>query len=103
MQRLLPDKLVNNFKQAEIEGAATVIRDFYGTGAQLQLYAERVGTLQSLAWNETSVYEQDPIEPDDIEVEVHAVGVNFKDIATSMGIVPENKYMIGFECAGIAN
>ncbi|KAH4043321.1 hypothetical protein HBI56_213740 [Parastagonospora nodorum] len=103
VQRLIPDKPVNDFKQAEIEGAATVVREFHSTGAQLQLYAERVGTLQSLAWNETGVYEEDPVEPDDIEVEVHAVGVNFKDVATSMGIVPENEYMIGFECAGIVN
>ena len=30
-----------------------------------------------------------------------AVGVNFKDVAITMGIVPDDEHNIGFECAGV--
>ncbi|KAK3307388.1 uncharacterized protein B0T15DRAFT_484525 [Chaetomium strumarium] len=101
VQRLVPDRAINAFKRAETEGLEPVPTDFHGTRAQLQLHAERLGTLQSLMWCETGVYDEDPLEDGHIEVEVMAVGVNFKDVATTMGIVPEDEYMIGFECAGV--
>ncbi|KAK3292170.1 uncharacterized protein B0H64DRAFT_466731 [Chaetomium fimeti] len=101
VQRLVPDRAVNAFKRAEVEGLETVLTDFHGTRAQLQIHAERIGTLQSLMWCETGVYDEDPLEDGHIEVEIMAVGVNFKDVATTMGIVPEDEHMIGFECAGV--
>lgn len=101
VQRLMPDRPVNAFKRAEVEGLEPVPTDFRVTSAQLQIHAERLGTLQSLMWNETGVYDEDPLEDGHIEVAVKAVGVNFKDVATTMGIVPENEFEIGFECAGV--
>lgn len=99
IQRLVPDKPVNSFRRAEVDGLQPAVKDFYGNEAQVQLRAERLGTLQSLMWCETHVGEV-PVEAGQIEVEVMAVGVNFKDVATTMGIVPENEFNIGFECAG---
>ncbi|KAI8944015.1 hypothetical protein F4801DRAFT_601226 [Xylaria longipes] len=40
------------------------------------------------------------VEPGKVDTRVMAMGVKFKDIATTMGIVPENKYTIGCECSG---
>ncbi|CZR67900.1 probable 6-methylsalicylic acid synthase [Phialocephala subalpina] len=101
IQRLIPDALVNDFKRAEVEGYQPVVKSFRGNEAQVQLRAERLGTFQSLTWCETEVEDVSTLEPNHIEVEVMAVGVNFKDVAITMGIVPDNEYNIGFECAGV--
>ena len=100
IQRIMPDAAVNDFRRAEEEGIEPVVKVFHGTEVQVQLRAERLGTLQSLMWCETEV-EEAPVDAGDVEVEVMAVGVNFKDVAITMGIVPDNEYNIGFECAGV--
>ncbi|KAF2120194.1 beta-ketoacyl synthase domain-containing protein [Lophiotrema nucula] len=100
IQRVIPDLAINNFKRAEIEGIEPVVQPFHGNKAHVQLRAERIGTLQSLTWCETDTGRL-ALEADHVEVKVMAVGVNFKDVAITMGIVPDNEYSIGFECAGI--
>ncbi|RYP39087.1 hypothetical protein DL767_002350 [Monosporascus sp. MG133] len=99
VQRVVPDAKVNAFKRAEVEGMEPVIKCLHEAEAMVQIRAEKVGSLE-LMWCENNVGEI-PVEPGFVEVEVMAVGVNFKDVATTMGIVPENEYMIGCECAGI--
>lgn len=100
VQRIMPDAALNDFRHAEEDGLEPVFKEFHGAEAQLQLRAERLGTLQSLMWCETEVGEA-PLDSGNVEVEVMAVGVNFKDVAITMGIVPDNEYNIGFECAGV--
>ncbi|PTB66757.1 beta-ketoacyl synthase domain-containing protein [Trichoderma citrinoviride] len=99
IQRLIPDAAVNDFKRAEVEGLEPVSKPFHNNEAQIMLRTERIGTLQSLTWCETDV-EELPLEPGWVEVEVRAGGVNFKDVAITMGIVADNEYTIGVECAG---
>ncbi|KAK3985842.1 hypothetical protein QBC44DRAFT_403752 [Cladorrhinum sp. PSN332] len=102
VQRLVPDIGVNDFKAAENgngKGLETVVKGLHETEAQVRLQADKIGTLQSLVWCETDVGEV-PMEDGMVEIEVMAVGVNFKDVATTMGIVPENEHMIGCELAG---
>ena len=98
--RIMPDAAVNDFRHAEEEGLEPVVKGLHETEAQVQLRAERLGTLQSLMWCETEVGEA-TLHAGNVEVEVMAVGVNFKDVAITMGIVPDNEYNIGFECAGV--
>ncbi|KAH0436371.1 polyketide synthase [Colletotrichum camelliae] len=100
VHRVVPDLGINEFKRAEQEGSEPVLGRLHETKAAVQLRSERVGTFQSLTWNETDVSEV-PVEEGTIEVEVFAVGVNFKDVAVAMGIVPENEYTIGYEAVGI--
>ncbi|KAK2740618.1 polyketide synthase, partial [Colletotrichum kahawae] len=100
VHRVVPDLGVNEFKRAEQEGSEPVLGRLHESKAAVQLRSERVGTFQSLTWNETDVSEV-PVEEGTIEVDVFAVGVNFKDVAVAMGIVPENEYTIGYEAAGI--
>ncbi|KAI8932187.1 hypothetical protein NX059_011067 [Plenodomus lindquistii] len=102
--RVIPDKRLNDFRVAErgtgtSTGHELVPKDLHANPAQVRLQADKIGTLQSLQWCETAIGEV-PIEPGKVEIEVMAVGVNFKDVATTMGIVPENEHMIGCECAG---
>ncbi|KAL0930068.1 polyketide synthase [Colletotrichum truncatum] len=100
VHRIVQDYKVNEFKRAEKEGADTTLKNLHETEAAVQLRSERVGTFQSLTWNETAVGEVS-VEEGRVEVEVFAVGVNFKDVAVAMGIVPENEYTIGYEAAGV--
>ena len=100
VQRVVPDVPLNEFKRAETDGLAVVPRSFHGNEVQVQLRAERLGTLQGLTWCETEV-EEPAVEEDHVEVEIMAIGVNFKDVAVTMGIVPDNEYSLGYECAGV--
>lgn len=103
VQRIIPDAPLNDFRHAEDEGHEPIIKGLHDTEASVQLRAEQLGTLQSLTWCETEVLTKGPPALDEgyIEVEVMAVGVNFKDVAITMGIVPDNEYMLGLECGGI--
>ncbi|KAM4059510.1 KR domain-containing protein [Hirsutella rhossiliensis] len=100
VHRLVPDAKVNRFNQDDREGAEPVVKSLRDTETAVQLRAERLGTFQSLMWCETDV-EAVPVESAKVEVEVAAVGVNFKDVAVTMGIVPENEYALGYEAAGV--
>lgn len=42
---------------------------------------------------------QQPLETDEVEIEVKATGVNFKDLMIAMGQIPGNT--LGLECSGI--
>lgn len=56
------------------------------------------GLLDSVRWEEDPRYHTD-LGPDEIEIEVHAVGVNFRDLLVALG-----KYSagtVGCECAGV--
>lgn len=98
--RLVVDDALNEFKRADRgAGIAPVTREFHTSEAQVRLQAEKKGSLESLTWCETTAG-QVPVEPGKIDIQVMAMGVNFKDVATTMGIVPENEQMIGCECAG---
>lgn len=76
--RLVPDTAVNGFKAVETgKGLDPVVKGFHETEVQARLQAESVATLDSLMFCETDT-ERAPIEPGHVEVEVVAVGVNFK-------------------------
>ncbi|PLB47777.1 polyketide synthase 2 [Aspergillus steynii IBT 23096] len=98
-QRLMPDAQINAFRRAETEGTDPVIRGLHETDVQVRIHGDRVGTLD-LSWCEEELVEPE-LDAGLVEVEVKTVGVNFKDVATIMGIVPENEFTIGCECAGV--
>jgi NADPH:quinone reductase-like Zn-dependent oxidoreductase/short-subunit dehydrogenase/acyl carrier protein len=73
--------------------------------AVLTLGSRHLGGLDSLGWE---VAAPRPIGPGQVEVEVHAAGLNFRDIMWAMGLLPEEALIDGFagptfglECAGI--
>ncbi|KAI0972015.1 hypothetical protein F4678DRAFT_460844 [Xylaria arbuscula] len=101
IQRVIPDELVNKFRHDEDEGIEPTVQYLHNTATQVKLRAERLGTFEVLMWCETETEEILDIETGHVEVEVVAVGVNFKDVAIIMGIVPDDEYNLGVECAGI--
>lgn len=99
--RVMPDDSMSRFRRGEDEGFEPIIQGFHSNPVQVQLRAERLGTLEALEWYETEIKEIKEIFPNNIEVEVMAVGVNFKDVAIVMGIIPDDEYNLGVECAGV--
>ena len=67
VSRIMPDSPLNAFRNAEEDGLEPVVKGFHETEAQVQLRAESLGTLQSLQWCETTVYES-PLAAGHIEV-----------------------------------
>ncbi|MGC0318453.1 SDR family NAD(P)-dependent oxidoreductase [Kitasatospora acidiphila] len=72
----------------------------YGTD-RIQLHAARFGDLDGLRL--TTTPRRGP-GPGEVEVRLHAVGVNFRDVLTTMGMLAtddEAGYRIGFEATGV--
>lgn len=77
VNRILPDGPLNRFKTDEVHGAEPVYKALHDTETVVRLRAERVGTLAGLQFAELSAKEL-PMEDGKVEVEIYAVGLNFK-------------------------
>ncbi|KAF7590609.1 hypothetical protein BBP40_002604 [Aspergillus hancockii] len=64
----------------------------------IRLISEEVGTLDGLRFVEIS---DEDLPDNHVEVDIQAAGLNFKDVAVTMGIVPENEHLLGLEGSGI--
>ncbi|PKX89491.1 type I polyketide synthase [Aspergillus novofumigatus IBT 16806] len=65
--------------------------------ASVKLDIKAYGLMESLGWCED---EPQPLGPDDVEVDIKYVGLNFRDIMISMGFL-EHKGELGIEASGI--
>ena len=65
----------------------------------LALRIPRPGLLETLSFSDDLEIMNEPLEDGDLEIEVKASAINFRDIAASMGIIDD--YRLGDECAGI--
>ncbi|KAK1525837.1 polyketide synthase [Colletotrichum costaricense] len=64
------------------------------------LQVSRPGALQTLKWGSRQL--PDDIPPDHVKVDVHAAGLNFKDVVTAMGLIkPSAPRGLGCEASGI--
>ena len=100
ISRVLPDCAMNSFTKAETEGAELATKSFYNTNSQIRLFCERVGNFDSLNYNEVNQIENH-LRENEVEIEIAAAGLNFKDIAISTGLIPGNERLLGFEGAGV--
>ena len=71
----------------------------------LGLAQGQAGGLESLGWK---VAAPRPVGPGEVEIEVHAAGLNFRDMMWAMGLLPEEALIDGYfganfglECAGV--
>jgi len=71
----------------------------------LSLSQSHPGAIEALGWEFRTPA---PVGPGQVEIEVHAAGLNFRDIMWAMGLLPEEALSDGFagptfglECAGI--
>ena len=65
----------------------------------LALKIGKVGLLDSLAFADDEEILDGELGDDDVEIEVRASALNFRDVAASLGIIDD--YKLGDECAGI--
>ncbi len=86
---------------SETERATALTRTVrYGTD-RFQLHAGRLGDLDALRLTTTARRAPGPGE---VELRLHAAGVNFRDVLTAMGMLAtddEAGYRIGFEATGV--
>jgi acyl transferase domain-containing protein/NADPH:quinone reductase-like Zn-dependent oxidoreductase/SAM-dependent methyltransferase len=71
---------------------------FTGCGRPLKLTIQTPGLLDTFRWIEDEVYHT-PLQDDWIEIQVKAVGLNFKDVLVALGNLNERK--LGVDAAGI--
>lgn len=71
---------------------------FTGCGRPLKLTIQTPGLLDTFRWIEDEVYHT-PLQDDWIEVQVKAVGLNFKDVLVALGNLNERK--LGVDASGI--
>jgi NADPH:quinone reductase-like Zn-dependent oxidoreductase len=72
----------------------------FETGPPLLLTVTTPGLLDSLEWVEDTSYAE-PLAPDEVEVKVHMVGLNFRDLLLALGRI--NGTTLGTECAGVVS
>ena len=98
--RILPNHAVNHAEVEDRDGADLQTRDLHSADTCIRLHCERLGTIDSLCYSEVDSAEL-PLPAGCVEVEIAAAGLNFKDIAITMGIIPENQHLLGLEGAGV--
>ncbi|HYZ39044.1 MAG TPA: acyltransferase domain-containing protein, partial [Stellaceae bacterium] len=71
----------------------------------LKLASRHPGGLDALGWDADTLR---PVGPGEVEIAVHAAGLNFRDMMWAMGLLPEQALIDGFagptfglECAGV--
>ncbi|KAM0794237.1 reducing type I polyketide synthase [Usnea florida] len=70
----------------------------FGGGLPMEICIKSPGSLETLCWVEDTRY-MSPLAPDELEVQVQAVGLNFMDCLAAHG--QGNFKKMGTECAGV--
>lgn len=94
------DPRVNQFEKDITYGSKPHSQNLHDHSSCVRMMCERPGMLESLYFTEVSK-EEIPLPDDFVEVDMHAAGLNYKDVATCLGTVPENQYLLGLEGAGV--
>ena len=99
ISRIIADGPINRAEKESREGAELCHDIIKGHESTIRLISQRPGTLDNLVY--TEIPDLPPLKDDEVEIEVHAAGMNFKDLANAMGFVPANEHLFGLECTGI--
>ncbi|PYI04018.1 putative PKS-like enzyme [Aspergillus sclerotiicarbonarius CBS 121057] len=100
VSRVYPNSVLNTSEKDASSGGKPITQHLHDHPSCVRMVCQRPGMLESLCFTEVST-EDIPLPEDFVEVDMHAAGLNYKDVATSLGIVPENQYLLGFEGAGV--
>lgn len=95
--RLVPDEESSQVLRNE---AKTQTADLRKCETVVQLQCERLGNLDALHFVEASP-DPMPLEDGELEIDVKAAGLNYKDVVVAMGLVPGDETAMGHEAAGI--
>ncbi|CAG7924264.1 unnamed protein product [Penicillium olsonii] len=98
VQRLVEDRAANSFVHNETNEVVISTQPFVQPGRRFKLEIGHLGALDSLYFVHDS---PPPLGENQIELEVKATGLNFKDIVVTMGQLAQP--YIGIECSGIVS
>ncbi|KAK2813824.1 Type I Iterative PKS [Emmonsiellopsis sp. PD_5] len=96
--RVVEDDTANSFIRNETENMSTFTQPYAQTGRRFKLQIENPGSLDSLFFTDDI---PSPLAENEVEIEVKATGVNFKDVVVCMGHLSQP--YIGIECSGIVS
>lgn len=96
--RLVHDSPMNHYLSRETHAGSIYLQNFYQEGRPLRLTITSPGFLDTLSFVNDERLAL-PLSEDEIEIEVKASGLNFKDIILALGQLPGN--FLGQECSGI--
>lgn len=94
--RAVDDDAANQFVYNETQEKTISTQPFHQPGRRLKLDIGSPGSLDTLYFTDETV---GPLGDDEIEIEVKATGLNFKDIVVTMGQLAQP--WIGIECSGV--
>lgn len=95
VERLL--NVDSSLRKYEAKGELELV-NFKDCGRPLKLSIKTPGLLDTFFWEEDETY-YSPLHEDWIEMEVKAVGLNFKDVLVALGNLAENK--LGVDASGV--
>ncbi|KAG8528377.1 putative Hybrid PKS-NRPS biosynthetic cluster [Bacidia gigantensis] len=95
--KLEPDTARNSKLPSNNRGEARF--ELFDQERPLSLKIGKVGLLDTLAFTEDTSILDNVLGADEIEMDVKASAINFRDIAASMGIIDD--FRLGDECAGV--
>lgn len=96
--RLLLDGDKDQYIVRQVYGQAQVLQPYKQENRNLQVSISRPGLLQSITFIDSSTTSK-PLGNDEVEIEVHTTGMNFKDIMIALGQIQHQE--LGFECSGV--
>lgn len=98
----IPKVVADDKLNARIPGGAghkTKMEPLYQKDKPLSLRIQRPGMLDTLYWSVDKEIAEERLRDHDLEIDVKASAINFRDVAASMGIIED--WRLGDECAGI--
>ncbi|KAI1773059.1 putative polyketide synthase [Hypoxylon cercidicola] len=98
ISRVIPDNPINKAEKDDKEGPELTPEIIHGHKSTVRLISKRPGTLDALVYAE--VPDELSLTDDEVEVDVQAAALNFKDLANAMGFVAANDHRFGLECTG---
>lgn len=96
--RVAVDESMNKFVHQQLRDSEPELQPFYQEGRPLKMTISSPGLLDTLHFIDDYTLSA-PLADDHVEIEVRAVGLNFKDVMIAMGHL-SNEH-IGIECSGV--
>ncbi|KAF2180972.1 putative polyketide synthase [Zopfia rhizophila CBS 207.26] len=96
--RLVANPKVDNVLSTPDDEVIPDMVPFHHPDRSLSLHVKSPGLLNSLQFMEMETFQ--PIGADEVEIEVHACGINFKDVWVALGQMKPKDSFVG-ECAGV--
>ncbi|GAD95061.1 hypothetical protein PVAR5_3699 [Paecilomyces variotii No. 5] len=98
VQRAVLDDDTNGFVHNETGQQTLTLQPYTQHGRRFKVQVRNPGSLDSLYFEDDTVA---PLSDNQVEIEVKATGVNFKDVVVSMGQLSQP--YIGIECSGVVS